>query len=199
MSKASPDILAGLTFKVATEGERAEALERRGRIYDSELGACGVDEFDTGAVHLVALDAQERIVSALRIITQRPLEIEKYVDVRRIANSNHPLAQIGGFWVDKEWRIVRHQRLVQLGMLKSALMFGRSIGVGEFVMYTYARLTNLYRAAYFEPVDLRFQHPIWGGVEVMRLNLIRLGTKCKGWQTPIGDLLGAESLRNFRI
>lgn len=193
------DVFSGVTFKIATENEREQALERRARIYDTELGAQGTDEFDTDAVHLVAIDTDGRVVSALRVITQRPFEIESYLDLETIADTTLATAQTGGFWVDNEWRIVRQRRFLQVGMMKLAFMFGRSHGITQFVMYTYDRLTNLYRAAFFDAISISFCHPVWGHVRVMRLNLPEVMARCAHSQTFLSQLILADRLPNFRV
>lgn len=192
-------IFSGLTFKVASADERLEALQRRSGIYQLELGHHGLDEFDDAASHLVAVDAEGRVVSAVRVVVQRPLEIERYLDLKPVVGEDTNVAQIGGFWVDDAWRVVKHTRFLQVGMLKLAFMFGQSNGIAEFVMYTYARLTPLYRAAFFEDLKLGFVHPAWGEVTTLRMDLLGLAERSASSASAIARLLSSEHLENFTV
>lgn len=192
-------IFKGLTFKVADDNERVQALRRRSEIYELELGHHGTDEFDATAAHLVAINESGLVVSAMRVILQRPLEIERHLDLSAIVEQNKRVSQIGGFWVEDQWRVVEQHRFLQIGMLKLAYMFGGANDIGQFVMYTYPRLVQFYRGAFFEDLCRRFAHPAWGDVSVLRLDLCGLAERCRASTTAVARLLTLEDPENFAV
>jgi len=189
----------GITFKVADEIERAQALSLRAQIYREDLGHHGIDRFDTLAHHLIARDSEGELIAAVRIIGPelRPLEIEQFIDLSSLIGGRP--AQIGGFWVRREHRQVIRDPFLQIGVLKLAYDFARKHAFTDFVMYTYSHLLAFYRSAYFEQKGLHFEHPTWGRVEVMHLDLVSLESQLVQSEQPLARLLSRTDLPNFMI
>lgn len=186
-------LFGNLTFKVASGYERDEAIRLRGIVYESELGHHGVDEFDEHAHQLVAVDPHGAIVAAIRILgpEQRPFEIERFVDLSRLLAIDRIAAQVGGFWVRAEDRRVQGQSFLPLGMLKLSFEFAKKHHITDFVMRTHIEeLKRFYERGFFRVVDdLAFEHPKWGHVYVMHLNLQHVQAKHKESQDPIARFL----------
>ena len=186
-------LLPKVTFRIASAAERAEAVRLRSQIYKEELGHHGVDEFDDKADHLIAVDSLGEIIAAIRILgpEQRPLEIEKFVDLRRIIGRNRRVAQIGGFWIRAVDRRVQSRSFLPLWMLKVSFTFARKRGITDFVMRTHLEeLRRFYERGFFRLVEeLGFNHPNWGLVYVMHLDLESIETHHRESKDPIARFL----------
>jgi predicted GNAT family N-acyltransferase len=196
-------LLEGLIFKVAKGPEIAHVLELRRQIYEDELGYHGIDAFDERAHQLIAVDCEGEIVAALRILgpDQRPFEIEQFVDLSAVIPEGRSPAQIGGFWIRPASRRISRQAFLPLGMLKLACAFARKHQITDFIMRTHVEhLREFYRRAFFRPVDdLAFEHPVWGRVYVMHLDLVDLEARCAPFREPIGRFLFVTHVPNIQV
>lgn len=193
----------GLTFKVAEGLERCRALELRAEIYEQELGHHGIDDFDERAHQLIALDASGEMVAAFRILSpdQRPFEIEQFVNLQGFIATGRSPAQIGGLWIRRGDRRMRGRALLPLGMLKLAYAFARRHEITDLVMRTHiAQLREFYRRALFRSLDhLGFQHPLWGEVYVMHLDLVDLEARCSQSKDPVARFLLSKDAPNIFV
>lgn len=190
-------LLPRIRFKVADDLERAEAIRLRGEIYERELGYHGTDEFDDRAHQLIALDSNGEICAAIRILgpNHRPFEIERFVRLADIVAVGRTPAQIGGFWIRPTDRRVHSSSFLPLGMLKLAYVFAGKQGITDFLMRTHiTQLQRFYERGFFQLVEgLSFDHPDWGRVYVMHLDLLRFQTTHAASADPIARYLLTES------
>ncbi len=186
-------LFSDIRFKLASGSERDQAIMMRGEIYEKELGHHGVDDFDTTAYQLIAMDKNGEILAATRILDPncRPFEIEKFVALDTIAGPNRVITQIGGLWIRSAERRIQSRALLPLGMLKLAFLFARRRGITDFVMRTHiTALRRFYERGFFREVKhLAFTHPIWGQVYVMHLDLLNLSEHHKAQHDPIARFL----------
>jgi hypothetical protein len=80
---------------------------------------------------------------------------------------------------------------VQAGMLVLAYKFACRRGITDLLLYTYANLIRFYRGALFEDLKIVFDHPEWGNVHLMRLDIARVGERYTNASSPLGRLLAA--------
>lgn len=176
--RSSSLVFGGFTFRPADGLEIPRVLSIRRTIYEKELGASGIDEFDAVAHHLIATTPGNDIASACRIITRDPypLEIESFLSLDQVFSAHDKVAQIGGFWVQPDYRRVTAGQLLQIGMLKFVLQFCRSISLTQLILRTHVDgVRRLYgRIGFKERSALHFVHPTWGPVFVMTLDLKQL-------------------------
>lgn len=193
----------GIRFKLAEGAERSRTLELRRQIYNDELGYDPVDEFDDQAAHFITITDADEIVAGFRIITpdQRPLEIEKFVNlVGFIPNGGAP-GQIGALWVHPNHRRITSRGLLPLGMLKLAFAFASRRQITDLVMRTPVQaLCGFYRRAFFRRLEqLDFQHPVCGKVYVMHLDLRDIGARQSHLQDPVARFLFQTPLPNIEL
>jgi N-acyl-L-homoserine lactone synthetase len=171
VSQADP--FKGLTFTVATDDERPEALSFRGEIYRDELGDSGIDGFDDSAHHLLARDAAGLIVAALRIVgpEQRPFDLEQLFDLSTVLPLDRVPAEVSRFCIAKKHRQIHRNHMVHMGMLKLVHEFSVKTGITDLFTLGLPHLKNLYRVGYFSPLGIICDHPIWGRTELMRLDI----------------------------
>lgn len=193
----------GLTFRVAEGIERTRTLQLRRDVYLEELGYDPIDEYDEGAPQLVAVRADGQVVGAFRIVmpSQRPLEIERFVDLSEIVPPGRAVGQSGGLWIRPDYRRVTSRALLPLGMIKLAYTFARKHGITDLVMRTpVPALRVFYRRAYFRDLDhLNFEHPVCGKVCVMHLDLLCLERDQSQLEDPIARFLFLTDLANVNV
>jgi predicted GNAT family N-acyltransferase len=194
-------VFEGLVFKVADASERARALELRRKIYEEELGHHGIDDVDQGAHHLVACRSDGEIVAALRIVGPefRPFDFEEFVTLADVLTADRLPAEISRFCVRREHRLVRSDQIIQLGMFKLAHAFARKHGFSDFLTLALPHLQNLYRIASFRNIGLTFEHPTWGRVQPMRLDLVALEAQWSRSQQWMARLLFATDMPNILV
>lgn len=191
--------LQGLTFKVADEIQRVRALELRSKIYAEELGDPGLDESDTLASHLIAVDDEsDEIVAALRLIgpDHRPFDIEQFVALSKFLPPERRPAEASRFWVEREHRAVHRRQLVHLGMLKLLYEYAVRHDITDLILLGLPDLIKLYRAAFFVTLGVEFVHPIWGATQVMHFDLSDVRRTHENSQHPIARLLFRTQLSN---
>lgn len=191
----------GLIFKIADERERSQALELRRTVYEEELGHDGIDRFDEAAYHLVACDSDGNVAAALRVVgpAQRPFDFEQIVVLSDYLPDNRSPGEISRFCVLRDHRQVRSDHFIQIGMLKLAHAFARKHGLTDFVTLALPHLRNLYRIAFFQPLGAPREHPMWGRVHPMRLDLVDLEARHSQSKQPLARLLFATDLPNILV
>lgn len=196
-------VFEGVTLKVADGEERSRALELRRRIYAEELGFDPIDDYDAEAPQLVAIDAHQDLIGAFRIVMpwQRPLELERFVDLSEVLPAGRSPGQVGALWIRPDHRRISSRGFLPLAMLKLAYEFARKHAITDFVMRTpVVALRDFYGRAFFRPLDhLNFRHPVCGWVHVMHLDLVELEALHSKSQDPIARLLFATDMPNIRI
>lgn len=194
-------MFAGLTFKVAAGDERARALELRHEVYDQDLGYVPIDDIDERAHHLIAHDEEGQVLAALRIVgpDQRPFDLDQYVAVSDFVPLDRSPAEIGRFCIRRTHRRVSSNPFIHFGMLKLAYAFSRKIGITDFIMCTQPHLLEFYRRALFDEVNLSFEHPMWGRLHVMHLDLTMLEEMASGSRQPMARLLLSPGLPNIVV
>lgn len=167
-----------LHFCLARGALRDAAVEARRRVYASELGFHGVDEFDETARHVVAMDQKENLVAGCRMLgpEHRPLEIESNVDLNALVGDSRRPAQVGGLWVGPEHRNPRQGLLIQLGLMRCLCLIADRTEASDLVLRTHVQqMKNLYkRIGFIERPGFGYRHPQWGDVFVMSLDLAGL-------------------------
>jgi len=190
-----------LTCKVANREERVRAIEIRGEIFREEVGHHEVDEFDEGAHHLIVSDEHGDIVAASRIVgpEHRPLEIERYVVLSTFLDETRAPAQTGRLWIHPDHRKVSKDVFIPAGMFKLAYTFARTRGITDFVMYAYPQLIPFYRKAFYVSTNIVFEHPAWGAVYVMHLDLLEFERRHRLSDEPMARLVFRTNLPNFLV
>lgn len=191
----------GLTFKLAEGGELARALDLQRAVYTADLGHVPRDGFDERAYHLIAYEASGRLVAVVRIVgpDQRPFDVERFVNLSDFIPAVRTPALIGRLCIRHDQRGVSKSSFIPLGMLKLACAFARKRGFTDFVMYTYPNLIAFYRGASFRRLGVTFEHPDWGTVHLMHLDLIDLEARCADSRASMARLLFATDLPNFLV
>jgi len=191
----------GLIFKVADRQEVARAIQIRNKIFSEEVGHYEVDEFDDVAHHLIVKDEHGDIIAASRIVGPecRPLEIERYVALSTFLERTRAPAQTGRLWVRPDHRRVSKNAFIPAGMLKLAYAFARKRHITDFVMYAYQELCPVYRKAFYVSRDITFEHPAWGQVYLMHLDLVEFERRYRLSDEPMARLVFRPDLPNFLV
>lgn len=205
MNSRAGSILEGLVFKIADGPDIERALRLRRDVYAKDWSHVGpalvVDDLDRRAHHLIAEDAEGDIVATLRIVASahRPFDLERYVALSQIFDDDRNPGEVGRLCISHSKRRVRSGAFVHLGMLKLAYAFARKACLTDLVLTAIPRLQNFYRIGFFEAVGIRFEHPTWGPVHVMRLDLVQLDEKLKKAHQPMARLLLASEWPRIAI
>jgi len=193
----------GLVFRLADGIERSSVLQLRRQVYTQELGYDPIDEYDERAPQFVAVRSDGEIVGAFRIVMpwQRPLEIERYVDLSAVIAPGRSVGQSGALWVRPDYRRVTKDAVLPLGLLKLAFAFARKSGITDLVMRTPTpALRVFYRRAYFLEIErLNFDHPVCGRVYVMHADLLSLEAHWSQLEDPIARFLFLADLPNVKV
>lgn len=194
-------VFEGLVFTVADAAQRTQVLDLRRTIYTEELGHHGIDEFDDAAYHLIACDTAGTILAALRIVgpEQRPFDLEQFVDLDELLAPDRVPGEISRFCIRRDRRRVRSDFMIQAGMLKLTHAFARKHGLTDFVTLALPHLRNLYRVAFFQPLSPAFEHPMWGKVYPMHLDLSDLEARHAHSTEPMAQLLFGPDLPNIVV
>ena len=194
-------LLEGLTFKVADAAERPLALALRRVVYQEEFGHLPVDDLDERAYHLVARSQNGEIIATLRIVgpEQRPFDIERYVDLGAFFPAERSLALVGGLCIRRDHRSVTRARFLPMGMFKLAYAFARKHKITDFLTYVYPSLVRFYRGAFFEPLVPAIEHPNWGTVCLMHLDLEGLEARHAGPREAFARFLFGTDLPNILV
>jgi predicted GNAT family N-acyltransferase len=201
---ASVDHLAsldGLTFKVATPVERLRAAELQRQVYAEDVGHVPSDSFDARAHHLVVINEAEEVVAAFRIVgpEQRPFDIEQHLDLATILSGHRRPGLIGRLCIRRDYRSVSRHMMLPFGVLKLAYGFSRQRGITDLLLYTYPNLVTFYRGAFFRLIEPPIEHPAWGRVHVMHLDLVELYDRLTHSYQPLARFLCQSDLPNFLL
>jgi N-acyl-L-homoserine lactone synthetase len=184
-------LFEGFTFKVASAREQAQALSLRRELYLEEFREDGLDDLDAIAHHLVALNPEQRVVGALRLIdeTHRPFDLEHHVDLPHLGPGRIP-AEVGRFCVSKDYRRVRSGQFVHLGMFKLLYAFADQHRITDIFTLGLPELRSIYRFTFFRDTQVVCDHPIGNRlVQLMHLDLVDVKTRYADSRHPIARLL----------
>jgi predicted GNAT family N-acyltransferase len=192
-------VFEGLTFKVAAGKERLRAVEFRNRVYEQEFGDAATDELESRAFYLVACAVAGEVVATFRLVAERPFEVERYVDLGDSIAPSRRAAELGRLCVQPEWRRIRQQTFLHLGMLKLAIEFAQQRDITDFFIGALGSLRNFYGRALFRPLGLSYHHPVGGVLHVMRLDLVALRAEHGDSDEPFFRLLLGAPPPNFIV
>jgi len=192
-------LFQGLTFKVADYSERERALDLRRRIYTVEHGTAGLDEFDDVAIHLVAIDQHSAIVAALRLVASsyRPFDFERFISLDRIVSRDAIPAEVSRFCVERTHRAIHRGQVVHLGMLKLLYEFASHKGITDLLALVLPEMEIVYKVAFFVPLDITVEHPVWGPARIIHLDLIRARMAYENSKHPVARLLFRTNVPNI--
>lgn len=160
----------GIVVKIANPREREIAIARRAEIYTAELGHHGLDEYDRGAVHLVALDEGGEMLGACRLLGPQPLptELEGFVQLGSLLPCGGYSMQAGGLWVLKHKVDLKRRIFVALALWRRALSLAAKTGATALVVRTLPRLSPYYRSVGFQSLSQALFHdPTWETATLM--------------------------------
>lgn len=197
--------LGSLRFRIAVTEELQRIRDLRMLVYRADWPAVPIDYIndaqDSMAHHLVAIsDDTETFVGATRILppSVRPFETERFVDLSGFLDPGRTPAEIGRLCLHHDWRRVQTP-LVNAGLLALAVRFAQKHNVTDLILGALPRLVSLYRTGLFEAVNLAYEHPIWGEVKIMRLDLLTLPLRLKNSKQPFARLLLDPTVANIIV
>lgn len=184
--------LGDLTFKkAASESERERAMALQREVYERDVGHVPNDEYDRAAHYFVVLNSKDDMVATFRIVgpEQRPFDIERIRDLSTIIAADRSPAVIGRLCVRPDYRLVSAKMFLPFGVLKLIHAFATKNGITDLLLYTYPHLRNFYRSAFFREVGGTIDHPDWGRIHLMHLDLIDLAERYREADQPLARLL----------
>jgi len=194
------DLVKGLTFKVAdpAEIEAARALQRQ--TFIEHHGRLPVDSAETGAHQFVIYDSKGDLVGTFRIVgpEQRPFDLEKTVDLSTVLKPGRSPGLIGRLCIRRDLPTAGEYMMIPAGVLKLAYQFSRKHGITDLLLYTYPKLLNFYRRAFFREFDT-VDHDVWGVMHVMHLDLVEFEREQAEADTPLARFLFRSPLPNFMV
>jgi N-acyl-L-homoserine lactone synthetase len=191
-------LFEGLVFKVATPAERDEVLHLRSELYTREFGNDGLDDLDEDAHHLIAINSKQRIVAALRVVDSdhRPFDLDHFVKLPPLDEDRVP-AEVARFCVSPEYRQVRRDQFVHLGMFKLLYDFSNRNGITDLFTLGLPELRSVYRFAFFVARPEQCKHPIGNRrVQLMHLDLVDVRARYSHSRHPVARLLFQEPRAN---
>jgi hypothetical protein len=193
--------LKGLTFKLADATERILAQELQERVYRQDIGHVPRDAFDDAAHFFLVLNEGGEAVAAFRLIgpEQRPFDLDRLMDLNAIVPPGRRPAIVGRLCIRHDFRTVSRTMMLPLGMLKLACLYSTKHDISDLLLYTYPHLLRFYRGAFFRALDLTVEHPDWGRVHVMHLDLVALAQRYAASDTPLARFLFQRDLPNFLV
>jgi predicted GNAT family N-acyltransferase len=164
--------LDAVTIEPARDELLSECLAFRGKIFSREQGTSGLDQYDAGAVHLVARRDQE-ILAVCRIVlpSERPFALESYFDLSPWLPTNARVGELGRYALRRDLRSISKSLVLHLGMLKLALIYAREAGLDFLVSSVQPQLRTFYLRAHYTPIGDPFVHPTYGETTIMLVNL----------------------------
>jgi N-acyl-L-homoserine lactone synthetase len=166
-----------------------EALDIRRRVYTEEfgfdLGGEGPsDDIDQRAHHLVAKTLDGEPVAALRLVdaTDRPFEIESFLDLRSFLDPAWHPAEITRLCILPRFRRITQASFVHLAVLEAVLRLTRRLGVTHIIASTRQELMPVYRYLLFDAYpDITYTHSEIGNAvhTLMSLDLGTFPERCR--------------------
>jgi hypothetical protein len=194
-------VFDGLAFRVAAGEERTRALELQHQVYAEDLGHVPEDSFDARAHFLVACADNGGVVAVFRLVgpEQRPFDLEAFVNVKEILAPGRIPALVGRLCIRRDHRNISKHMFLQIGLFKLAYAFAEKRGITDLLLYTYPKLIAFYRGALFNLVNRTFEHPDWGTVHLMHLDLLGLEARCAQSRNRLARLLFATDVPNLVV
>lgn len=115
----------------------------------------------------------------MRIVTERPLEIETYRSVQQHFSSELRIGEISRFCIIPKFRRVHRSQVVHAGMWTLAASFAHEERLDGFLIWCKADLEALYTYLGFAKLEIPpFSHPLLSGQvhSVMYAPLTRFST-----------------------
>lgn len=194
------ELISGLTFKVADpdEVEAARALQRA--TFVEHHGQFVHDAWEDGATHFVVYDRRREVVATFRLVgpDQRPFDLEQTVDLSRVLKPGRVPALVGRLCIRRDLPNAGEYIMLPAGVLKLAYEFSKKHGITDLFLYTYPKLLNLYRRAFFREFDM-VDHEVWGRMHLMHLDLIALTEAHRVDTSPLAQFLFRSALPNFLV
>lgn len=174
MAQAIAELLSTFTFKEATQDERAQAIALFREVYSRDIGHVPEDAFDPVAHHLIAKTPAGEVVASFRLLgpNQRPFDIERFCDLSPHLSPEAVPALLGRLSVRHDMRSIHQAVVIQLGMLKLAILFAKNHAITDLFLYAMPHLITFYRGAFFKPLDCTFLYaPLSTSMRIMQLDL----------------------------
>ncbi len=170
-------------------------------VYGRDLGHVPADGLDDRSYHLIARTHGGEVIAAFRIVgpEHRPFDFEQFVPLDTIIAPGGVPALIGRLCVRPDYRPVGKGIYLQFGLLKLAWDFCAKNSITDLFLYTYDNLIEFYRGAFFELLEFSFNHPDWGGVRLMHLDLTSLRERCVNSRSRFARFLLAENDAQFLL
>lgn len=194
------ELIRGLTFKVAgpDEVEAARALQRA--TFIEHHGCYTTDAWEDRARHFVIYDTRGELLATFRLVgpDQRPFDLEATVDLSRILEPGRAPALVGRLCIRRDAATPAQYVMLPAGVLKLAYDYSMRHGITDLLLYTYPKLLNFYRRAFFREFDM-VDHEVWGRMHVMHLDLLGLTEAHRHEDTPLAKFLFRSSPPNFIV
>jgi predicted GNAT family N-acyltransferase len=156
---------------------------------------------DEDAFQLVAVSQHlGEFVAATRVLppTTRPFDTERYVALSRVLDANRTPAEIGRLCLRHDWRRAQAP-FVSAGLLALAVRLARKHDITDLILSALPNLVNFYRVGFFDVLDLTYDHPVWGTLRVMRLDLLALQDRLSGSEKPLARLLMDPNITSIMV
>lgn len=162
-------------ISLATGKQRDEAYDVQSLVYTRDIGHIPNDGQDDGATFLVAQDSSGSVVATMRILEPilRPFDYEQVVDLDDVIGVGRRPAVVGRLCVLPQYRGVSVLNLLHLALFRFAYNFACERQITDYLLYTYDNLIPFYTWAQFRALK-RFDHPDWGSVTLMHLDVVAL-------------------------
>ena len=177
----------GFECRIVTGEAIEQAIELRRRVYTEEfgydLGGAGPrDALDDRAIHLLASTTEGKPVGSLRLIdaTQRPFEIEAFLDLTPYLDPRRHAAEITRLCILAPYRRISRAAFVHLAIFGAVLRLTRELGVTDLIASTRTDLMDFYKYLLFETYPgAVYEHPEIGNAlhTLMRLDLTTIATR----------------------
>jgi len=196
MARDLLDQLSIFTFKEAAVDERPAARALFHEVYTHDIGHVPEDGLDDLAHHLIAKSTSGEVVASFRLLGPqlRPFDIERFCDLtHHIARDAKP-ALLGRLSIRHDMRSVQQSTLLQVGMLKLAVLFAQQHSLSDLFLYAMPHLITFYRGGFFTPLDCYFFYaPLAVSMQIMQLNIRDLQDRyLKSRSTRLAFLLGSQ-------
>jgi hypothetical protein len=84
-------------------------------------------------------------------------------------------------------------------MLALSIRFSIQSGITDLLLSAFPKLRSFYRVGFFEAVGISYIHPVWGSLDVMRLDLQTLMSRLSRSDQPLARLIMDPESSSARI